>query len=292
MNLSPAYPSNYTLEGIKNQIKSIIKKGGCVMATFLPFDYFTVIHGVFLEKLKLFSNLGINSVIVFLDQFRHESENIELNLVGNIVLSNISEFIERGLPQDKSFFLMESHIWASEGYFEKFSKVFYNLASRSASKRFPTPLLEYLLEISYSAIVLPDIMLTGEKGKEPLRNIVEYLTEKGRVFSNSRAPIILSHPMMRGLNGGSVTIEKGENTLHTGQGAEKRLQLIKSATPEFLIDLCRYLLIPYFDRIQIGEAFYSNINDIEEDLKSGKITEEVFREYISNYTNHYFKKRS
>jgi hypothetical protein len=158
--------------------------------------------------------------------------------------------------------------------------------------RFSTLPLEYLLEISYSAIVLPDIMLTGEKGKEPLRSIVEYVIEKRRIFLNSCTPIILSHPMMKGLNGGNVIIEKGENTLHAGQSAEDRIALIEGAKFEFLTDLCRYLLIPYFNHIQIGKALYDNINDIEKDLKSGKITEKEFREYIAIYTNNYFEKRS
>jgi hypothetical protein len=288
-NLSLVYPP-LTLEKLKQHIEYISRKNGCIMIAFLPFDFFTIIHGIFLEKLKLFTGFGINAIVIFLDRLRLELEREEgmaANIIRSRILMNVDELITRGLPSDKCSFLMESVLRASEGYQEKFSEVFYTLASRG-SRLSSLPPLEYLLEISYSAMILPDIMLTGEKGQEPLKNIIERAIVQRRIFSNSHIPIILSHPMMRGLNGGEVSVEKGKNTLHTGQKPEERIALIEHATLEFIIDLCRYLLIPHFGSIQIGKKSYNNVDDIEKDLKSRKITDKALRESIASRTNDYF----
>jgi len=283
---------NLRLEVIARNI--LEERHPTVLWNVRPFNTFNFLHAIYCQKLKELQEIGFNVVIIVYDKLVEKTMNIgdiekyDFELAVN---NNITWILNAGLKEKNTEFLLESDLWSFIN-FKNFAETITSLAhlfkfdpNLLNRERIASVIMDNLCEIYYEDLITCDIVLTGDIDAQQIWGGLRRETYDTNLFKDYSPPLVLSFPILNGIDKKPLTTYKNDNTLSIHHKEGKLKEQINNAQEDFLENLIDFLIIPYCginkDKVKYSHSF--------KELKTRASTEEIYDIAYEN-TKQYFNR--
>jgi len=269
------------------------KKKPIVVWNVRPSNNFNILHGIYCQKIKDFTDIGFNCIIILYDKLienNSEFTNFDRSQLRTLVDKNVKWFQNTGINPSHIEFITETDIWSFVKYqdfaskFNAFSKLCDFDKKWKDKERIVAFIVENLWVLYYEDILNCDIALTGEDDAHKIWGMLRHKALKQNVIKDYSPPMILHYPNLNGLDKMLLNPSKINNTLST-QDTDFQIQTkIKVAPTEFLETVIDYLIIPYSNKLNHNGIEYISYKSIEAEIEIDEI-----KSIVTNFFIKYFK---
>lgn len=210
-----------------------------------PWNNFTLIHAIYIERLRYYQHIGFRTVIILYDNLVSKLRNLPTgNPEVQKGVDNIrSWLLSAGMDMSKTELFLESEIWQlfSSEILERLTSIAHSSAGaqESASKSSISTVLDNLCELVYEGVLRVDIVLTGGRDTNDIWNRVRIDSLER---TNHSAPCVLSFPLIHSANQAVADTVRDDFSV-TSDSSQIRAA-ISSASEDFLKQLFNLFLIP------------------------------------------------